>query len=212
MTAVTRRLILLNVAVFVLQSSYGDALIARFALWPLGRFPAPELHTVVGFHLWQLVTSAFLHASVAHLGLNMLALLIFGRDVERALGPIRFLGLYFAAVVSAACVQLAVVSATGGPPYPTLGASGGIFGVLLAFGMLFPRRIVVLLFPPIPMPAWLFVTLYGLVELANGVLGTQAGVAHFAHLGGMLGAYAVLWRWRRRTYRPLEDERDLIVR
>ena len=67
--------------------------------------------------------------------------------------------------------------------------------MLLAFAMLFPRRIVTLLFPPIPMPAWLFVGVYGLIELANGVVGTEAGVAHFAHLGGMLGAYLLLRRW-----------------
>ena len=101
-------------------------------------------------------------------------------------------------MVSAAFVQLAMVTLAGEKGiYPTIGASGGIFGVLLAFGMLFPNRIVVLLFPPIPLPAWLLVTLYGLLELTNGVLGTEAGVAHFAHLGGMLGAYLELQLWRR---------------
>ena len=89
------------------------------------------------------------------------------------------------------------MTATGGV-YPTLGASGGVFGVLLAFGVLFPDQMVVLLFPPIPMRAKYFVALYGIVELVQGVLGTQAGVAHFAHLGGMLGAGIVLLTWRRR--------------
>lgn len=153
---------------------------------------------MVGFRPWQLVTYAFLHANLGHLFLNMLALHIFGSDVERALGARRYLELYGAAVLSAAAVQLLVVSAAG-TAYPTIGASGGVFGVLLAFGMLYPRRIVTLLFPPIPMPAWLFVTLYGIVELASGVVGTEAGIAHFAHVGGMAGAYVVLRRWRRRT-------------
>ena len=129
----------------------------------------------------------------------MWALFIFGRDVERTLGARHYILLYFAAVVSAALVQLAAVTATSHAGiYPTIGASGGIFGVLLAFGVLYPRRTVMLLFPPIPVAAWLLVTLFGLIELANGVLGTEAGVAHFAHLGGMLGAYLELRYWRRR--------------
>jgi membrane associated rhomboid family serine protease len=80
-----------------------------------------------------------------------------------------------------------------------VGASGGVFGVLLAFAMLYPHRRVMLIFPPIPMPAWLLVAGYGVVELAMGVFGTQQGVAHFAHLGGMLGAFIVLLVVRRRA-------------
>jgi membrane associated rhomboid family serine protease len=125
----------------------------------------------------------------------MFGLWMFGRDCERVLGARRYLALYFGAVLTASLTQL-VVSSLAGADYPTVGASGGVFGVLLAFGMLFPQRRIVLLFPPIPMPTWLFVTLYGLMELANGVLGTQAGVAHFAHLGGMLGAWLLLRHWR----------------
>ena len=193
MPSATRALIIINVAVFALQALYDDLLISLFALWPIGHFPIEELHTTVGFEPWQLITYAFLHGGFAHIALNMLALVIFGPSVERELGAKRYLVLYFASVISAACVQLlAVTMSAHSGVYPTIGASGGIFGVLLAFGMLFPHRIVVLLFPPIPLPAWLLVTAYGLIELANGVLGTQAGVAHFAHLGGMLGAYLVL--------------------
>src|SRR5512144_1342258 len=97
---VTRRLIVANVAVFALEALYGDALLASFALWPVGRFLVPELDRIVGFRPWQLLTSAFLHASVAHLLLNMLALNIFGRDVERTLGSARYLRLYGAAVLA----------------------------------------------------------------------------------------------------------------
>lgn len=196
---VTTRIILINVVVFVLQMGTGDTLLGRYALWPIGRFAVPELMGVVGFRPWQLLTYAFLHASFAHIFLNMLGLRIFGRDVEAALGSARFVVLYGAAILSAAVMQLVVVSAAGGEPYPTIGASGGVFGVLLAFGVLFPRRIVTLLIPPIPMPAWLFVTLYGLLELASGVFETKAGIAHLAHVGGMLGAYLVLLHWRRRA-------------
>jgi membrane associated rhomboid family serine protease len=194
---VTRFLIAANILVFVLQQLLGQVLIVKFALWPLGDFFARDVEGPIGFRPWQLVTSAFLHGGVAHLALNMFALYMFGREIERTLGSKRFTVLYSASVLTASVTQLLVVTATG-EVYPTLGASGGVFGVLLAFGILFPDRIVVLLFPPIPMRARYFVALYGLVELAQGVLGTQAGVAHFAHLGGMLGAGIVLYAWRRR--------------
>jgi rhomboid family protein len=196
---ITRLLIAANVAIFALQAVYNDALISIFALWPIGRYHVEDLQAVVGFEPWQLITYAFLHANLAHIGLNMWALFLFGRDVERTLGARHYILLYFSAVVSAALVQLAAVTATRHPGiYPTIGASGGIFGVLLAFGVLYPRRTVMLIFPPVPMPAWLLVSVFGLIELASGVLGTEAGVAHFAHLGGMLGAYLELRYWRQR--------------
>jgi membrane associated rhomboid family serine protease len=161
MRTLTAWLILLNVAAFVAEHYVGDRMIAEFALWPLGRFSVPEVSHPVGFAPWQLLTSAFLHASLSHIFLNMLALYMFGREVERALGGARYFVLYFAAVISAALVQLCVVSFFARHQiYPTLGASGGVFGILLAFGALFPRRIVMLLFPPIPLPARLFVVLY----------------------------------------------------
>jgi membrane associated rhomboid family serine protease len=124
---------------------------------------------------------------------------MFGSDVERALGRRHYLILYFASLLSSSVTQLAVVSMmTSTGIYPTVGASGAIFGILLVFGILFPRRTIVLLIPPIPMPAIVFVILYALVELFSGVFGTNQGVAHFAHLGGMIGAYFTLQHWRRR--------------
>ena len=196
MPIVTCLLLLVNVGVFVLQTQSADQLVTSYALWPLGSHVAEEFGRV-SFQPWQLVTSAFLHASPSHLLLNMLALWMFGRDVERALGGRRFLMLYLAAVLAASFAQLAVDRfLAGSEVVPTLGASGGVFGVLLAYGTLFPRRIVLLLFPPIPMPAWLFVTLYGLLELGQGVLGLGQDVAHFAHVGGMAGAWLLLRRWR----------------
>ena len=185
---VTRALIIANVAVFMGEMVADDLLIEWFALWPIGP----------GFMPWQIVTYSFLHGSLFHLFFNMLALYMFGSDIERVFGQRRYLMYYFTCVLTAALAQLAVSSAAGSPPYPTLGASGGVFGVLLAFALYFPRRIIMLIIPPIPMPAWLFVIVYGLIELYLGVTGTQAGVAHFAHLGGMLGGFLTIQYWRGR--------------
>jgi membrane associated rhomboid family serine protease len=189
-------LLAVNVAVFLLAGTAAPVF-ATFALWPIGAFTDPATGMTVGFEPWQLLTSAFLHGSFLHLALNMLGLWTFGHEVEAALGTRRFAQLYCAAVLAAALVQLVVVSGAAGPPVPTVGASGGVYGVLLAFGMLFPRRTVMLLIPPVPLPAWAAVALFAAVELVSGVLGTLSGVAHFAHLGGMLGAWLLLRRWRR---------------
>ncbi len=190
---VTRTLLIANVGIFVVQLLTGDLLIGPFALWPLdiGRYlGAPP------FEPWQLLTYGFLHGTPQHLFFNMLALYMFGTEIERLLGARHYLVYYLVCVIGAALAQLGVMAAMGQPPVPTVGASGGVFGLLLAFGIAWPRRRIMLLFPPIPMPAWLFVTLYGLLELYLGVTGTQAGVAHFAHLGGMAAGYALLVYWR----------------
>lgn len=199
MTQFTRLLIGANVAVFVLEAVSGPGFLATFALWPVGHFAVAQFDVPVGFKLWQLITCGFLHANFLHLAINMYALWMFGSDVERAIGPRHYLMLYFASLLSSSATQLVVVSMmTSAGVCPTVGASGAIFGILLAFGMFFPRRTIVLLIPPIPMPAILFVILYALLELFSGVFGTDQGVAHFAHLGGMIGAYLTLRHWRRR--------------
>ena len=201
MPRITKILILLNVAVFILQGFIGDKLTEIFALWPVGSYYVADLHATVGFHVWQLFTSAFLHADIVHIGLNMYALWFFGRDVETEMGGKAYLNLYFAAVLSAALTQLFVVShTTASGVYPTIGASGGIFGVMLAYGLLFPGKKLMLVFPPIVMPAIVFIVLYGLGELIYGVTGTEQGVAHFAHLGGMLGGFLALKYWQRKNY------------
>jgi membrane associated rhomboid family serine protease len=191
---VTRTLLFANIGVFVLQYLLGPPLIGSFALWPLA---TPDYPDAPGFHVWQLLTYGFLHGGINHLFFNMLALYMFGTEVERLLGPKHYLTYYLVCVVGAAAAQLAVMAGMHQPPVPTVGASGGVFGLLLAFGMAYPHRRIMLLFPPIPMPAWVFVTLYGLLELYLGVTGSEAGVAHFAHLGGMAAGYALLVYWRR---------------
>jgi len=191
---VSRALIVANVVVHLLQGATGDDLLRLFALWP----PGAEAAGFPGFAIWQIVTYAFLHGNGGHLFVNMLALYMFGSDIERLLGPRRYVLYYFACVVGAAVAQLAVVTFIAPSPFPTVGASGAIFGLLLAFGMAYPKRMVLLIFPPIPMPAWLFVTLYGTLELVLGVTRTQQGVAHFAHLGGMAAGWMLIRHWRPR--------------
>jgi membrane associated rhomboid family serine protease len=192
MTPVVRLLLIANVAVFGLQNLARDELLTHFALWPLGNHYLPGFG-MVGFEPWQIITSAFLHGGFAHIALNMYALYVFGGMVERALGLNRFALLYFASVITGSLVQLIVVTmALDHGVAPTVGASGGVFGVLLAFAALFPHSRVMLVFPPIPMKAWVLVAGFAVIELVSGVMGTSQGVAHFAHLGGMLGAIIVL--------------------
>ena len=198
---VTRALLIANVAVFfVAQSFADDSLIIWFALWPFGSPAYTGQEAPAAFLPWQLVTYSFLHGNGLHLLVNMLGLFMFGSEVERVLGYRRYFTYYFVSVLSAALAQLVMSSMAAGPPYPTIGASGGVFGLLLAYGMFFPHRMVMLIFPPIPMPARVFVFVYAAIELYLGVTGTQAGVAHFAHLGGMLGGFLMLRRWRRRRF------------
>lgn len=190
-----KALITANVAIYVLQVYSKGAIEVAFALWPL-----QPIDGVYYFHVWQIVTYAFLHSPnhITHLLFNMLGLWMFGAEIERYVGSRRLLSVYFASVVSAALSQLFVPVLFGGAAEPTIGASGGVFGLLLLYAYLFPRRKVIPLIPPIPMPAWLFATLYAALELVLGVTGTEAGVAHFAHLGGMIGCALVIWTWRRR--------------
>jgi rhomboid family protein len=155
------------------------------ALWPPGGIESR-------FEPWQLVTYAFVHANFGHIFFNMLALYMFGGEIERLFGARFYAAYYFAAVLSAALAHLFLTGVMGGPQVPTVGASGGIYGLLLAFGMYFPHRRIVLLIPPIPMQARTFVIVFALLELFFGITQTGAGVAHFAHLGGMLGGFLMI--------------------
>ena len=185
MPPITQALLLANVALFCLDIFVGPWFTQLFALWPLGH----------GFMPWQVVTYSFLHGSIGHLFFNMLGLWMFGAELERVWGQNRFIQFYAASVLAAAVLQL-LVTAMLGAVGPTVGASGGLFGLLLAFGMMFPNRTIMPLFPPIPMKAKYFVALYGGLELVLGVTGSNTGVAHFAHLGGMLGGYLMIRYWR----------------
>jgi membrane associated rhomboid family serine protease len=182
---VTQALLIINVVVFFLQQMTASPLEAWFALWPPGSFESR-------FQVWQVITYSFLHASTMHIVFNMLGLYTFGADLERLFGSRFFALYYFASVLAAGVLHLVITSWMGGPAYPTVGASGGVYGLLLAYGLYFPHRQLLLLFPPIPMKARTFVIVFAVLELFFGVTGTAAGVAHFAHLGGMLGGFLML--------------------
>lgn len=182
---ITQALLLINVALFAVDVLLGGLLSGLFALWPVGSGR---------FMPWQLVSYGFLHGSIGHLFFNMLGLWMFGSELERIWGGKRYLQFYFACILTAALTQLLVGLIAGGAP--TVGASGALFGLLMAFGMMFPNRIIMPLFPPIPMKAKVFVAVFGGLELLFGVTGTQSGVAHFAHLGGMLGGFLMIRYWR----------------
>lgn len=194
-TPVNRVLILANLLIYGCQAVFGNDWINYwFALWPLGAAEADPNNG--SFMPWQLISYGFLHAGWWHVGFNMWAVYMFGSDVEGLLGAKRYLQLYFVSMITAALTQLAFTQLAGLPPIPTVGASGAVFGVLLAFAVYFPRRTIILLIPPIPMPARVFVLLYAALELYLGVTGSEEGVAHFAHLGGLIGALVLLRIWR----------------
>ncbi|HMQ73894.1 MAG TPA: rhomboid family intramembrane serine protease [Rubrivivax sp.] len=180
----TRALMIACTAIFVLQQLW-QGFYFYFALWPLGS----------GLFLpWQALSYAFLHGGIGHLFFNMFGLWMFGGELERLWGQRRYLLFLLAGVIAAAIAQL-VVTALAGSRVPTVGASGGLFALLLAFGMLFPNRTIMPLFPPIPMKARTFVIVFGGLELLFGISG-GSGVAHFAHLGGMVGGFLMIRYWR----------------
>lgn len=182
MPPITLALILLNVLVYGLTQYTGPDIVRTFALWPPGSGGT--------FHYWQLVTYSFLHGSPLHLGFNMLALWMFGAELERRWNDLRYLLTYLLSVVVAAMTQIAVSGYFLHATTAVVGASGGVFGLLLAYALYFPRNVIGIVFLPfVRIPARTFVLGYGVIELLLGVTQTDAGVAHFAHLGGLFGGW-----------------------
>jgi len=169
---VVKALIITNGIMFLMEMSSGNSLIAGLALWPWQTNSG--LFVRVGqphFQIFQLLTYAFLHGSFMHILLNMYALWLFGSRMENTWGSRTFAVYYFFCVFGADLVQLFVATLSGGH-YPTIGASGGVFGLLLAFGMTYPNEVLMLVFPPVALQAKWFVTIYGAIELWAGVTGT----------------------------------------
>lgn len=206
---VTRNLIILNIIVFIATLINRDFMTAEFALfYPTSRY----------FHWWQVLTHMFMHGGFWHILFNMYTLWLFGGVVENIIGSKKFLLFYFICGLGAAGLHLgveflqmqsfmegaalgnnvalqniAVIKLT-----PTVGASGAIYGVLIGYAMLFPASKMTLLFPPVTLSAKWMVIVFAAIELLTGVTGTVAGVAHFAHLGGMLIGWLMIFYWRKR--------------
>ncbi len=200
-------MMVLNAVFFLWQQADTISPLVYFALWPAS-IPAQDSP----FAIWQVLTYGFLHGGLFHLAVNMFALWMFGVPVENTVGSRAFAVYYVVCVVGAGLLQLVVATWSaqqGMPPYPTVGASGAVFGILLAFGMFFPNHTVMLLIPPIPMKAKYFVVLFGAFELWAGVTGSFSGVAHFAHLGGMVFGFLLIQYWRGRL--PVKPHRRLLL-
>jgi len=205
---VTKNLIMINVIIFVATLLSKTFMTTQFALF----YPTSPY-----FHWWQFVTHMFMHGGFWHIFFNMYTLFLFGSVVERMIGEKKFLIFYFICGLGAAGLHTGVEwlqmqsfmneAATGSAAalqqiamlksVPTVGASGAIYGVLLAYAMLFPESRMTLLFPPITLSAKWMVIAFAVIELLTGVTGWASGIAHFAHLGGMLIGWLVIKFWKR---------------
>ena len=201
---VIKNLLIINGLFFLAQLPDGSPLslflTKWFALWPINNpydfieYPNGSMRALGDFYPWQIVTSSFLHGGFFHLLFNMFALWMFGTRLEHAWGSKRFLTFYFVCVVGASLLQLAF---SIGASYYTVGASGGVYGLLLAFGVMYPNEVIYLNFL-IPLKAkWFVIGLIG-ISIFSELTGTSQDIAHFAHLGGMIFGFLLLQYWRGR--------------
>ncbi len=188
---VIKHLLILNGLAFLGQMAAGQS--GSNLLWMAANQWFPLYPIGQGFMPWQVITYAFLHGGFSHLFFNMFALWMFGVQLEMKWGSKRFGTYYILCILGAAAAQLVVTLGSG---VPTVGASGGVFGILLAFGMTFPNQPIYMLLFPVPIKAKWFVLGYGILELYSGVTGTSMGIAHFAHLGGMFVGIVIILYWR----------------
>ena len=205
----TRNIIVINVLVMIMTSLNGNFMYEKFALF----YPTSPF-----FHWWQPVTHMFMHGGFWHLFCNMYTLYFFGRVLEERWGAKKFLIFYFVTGLGAALVhtgvewlqmnhwmaQVAEGSMAAQAKIhalkmtPTVGASGAIYGVLMGFAMLYPDAILSLIFPPVSMKAKWFVLIFAGIELLTGVTGMGGGIAHFAHLGGLIFGYLLIMYWKKK--------------
>lgn len=199
---VTRNIVAINVLVFIATLVNQQFMVANFAMF----YPASPF-----FRVWQIITHMFMHGGFWHIFFNMYSLIMFGMILERSLGSKRFLIFYFVTGLGAVALHTGVewleaqiyLSSESVRAYhdllvtPTLGASGAIYGVLLGYAMIYPESRLTLVFPPVTLTARWMVIIFAGIELLTGITGTADGVAHFAHLGGMLFGWLLIRMWRR---------------
>ena len=184
-----KNLLIINIIVFLGTELIGDPMYQLFALFPIGsRF----------FRWWQFITHMFMHGNFMHIFFNMWSLFVFGPLLERLWGSKKFLIFYFVCGLGAALCHELVQLTQLLSNIPTVGASGAIYGLLLGFGMLYPNYVLTLVFPPVSLKAKWFVIIFAGIELLTGILGTNDGVAHFAHLGGMLFGLILILIWKKK--------------
>lgn len=189
---VTKNIIIINIIVFLFTwvlERRGSSFMNAFVLFD------PSSHW---FHFWQPVTYMFMHGGFWHILFNMYTLFIFGSVVERIIGSKKFLAFYLICGVGAAGFHLLVTSLLSGVSSPMVGASGAIYGVMLAYAMLFPDSKLTLIFPPVTLSAKWMVIVFAAIELLTGVTSTAEGIAHFAHLGGMIFGFLIIRFWKAR--------------
>lgn len=209
MPTAIRHIIVINVLVMIMTSLNENFMYEKFALF----YPTSQF-----FHWWQPVTHMFMHGGFWHLFFNMYTLYIFGTVLERVWGTKKFLIFYFVTGLGAAAIHTGVEwiqmqhwlgqAAEGSMSAqasihmmkltPTVGASGAIYGVLMGYAMLYPDSILTLIFPPISLKAKWFVLIFAAIELLTGVTGTGGGIAHFAHLGGLVFGFLMIWYWKKK--------------
>lgn len=182
-----KHIILISIGMMVLSYLNEPLMTRLFALNPVTFIRRP----------WQLVTYMFMHGSFFHIFFNMYTLYIFGSVLENVWGTKKFLVFYFITGIGAALVHIGVQYLTGDFAL-TVGASGAIYGILMGYAMLYPDSRLSLIFPPVTMKAKWFVLIFAGIELLLGVTGTQAGVAHFAHLGGLVFGFILMMYWKKK--------------
>ncbi|RLJ09974.1 MAG: rhomboid family intramembrane serine protease [Candidatus Aenigmatarchaeota archaeon] len=183
---VTYTLIAINIVVFILQNIFYSIFMDVFALTPV--------QAVQGWY-WQFLTYMFLHGGLMHITINMFVLFMFGTVVEYALGARRFITLYLVSGVGSAVFYILLMGVSN---VPMIGASGAVFGIMAAYGLMFPKN-VIFIPPGIPLPAISAVFLLAFIELFLGLTGLEPGIANFGHLGGIVTGFLLVLYWKHKT-------------